>query len=104
MFLGDGISRIPELRSAGVRIALGTEGGSTNNRLSVFEEMRMASLLQRVRLLDGSALDAECAFALGTRPGASILDLDAGVIEPGKLADLVAVNLDRKRTRLNSSH
>jgi len=94
MFLGDGITRIPELRSAGVRIALGTDGGSTNNRLSVFEEMRMASLLQRVRLLDGSALDAECAFAMGTRAGASILDLDAGVIEPGKLADLVAVNLD----------
>src|SRR5207249_1622805 len=39
-------------------------------------------------------LDAECAFAMGTRAGASILDLDAGVIEPGKLADLVAVNLD----------
>src|SRR5216117_237553 len=94
MFLGDGITRIPELRSAGVRIALGTDGGSTNNRLSVFEEMRMASLLQRVRLLDGSALDAGCAFAMGTRAGASILGLDAGVIERGKLADLVAVSLD----------
>ena len=54
----------------------------------------MASLLQRVRLLDGSALDAGCAFAMGTRAGASILGLDAGVIERGKLADLVAVSLD----------
>jgi 5-methylthioadenosine/S-adenosylhomocysteine deaminase len=94
MFLGDGITRVPELLSAGVRVALGTDGGCTNNRLSVFEEMRMASLLQRVRLLDGAALDAERAFAMGTRTGASILGLDAGVIEPGKLADLVAVNLD----------
>ena len=94
MFLGDGITRIPELLAAGVRIALGTDGGSANNRLSVFEEMRMASLLQRVRLLDGSALDAERAFAMGTRAGAALLGLDAGVIEPGKLADLVAVNLE----------
>jgi 5-methylthioadenosine/S-adenosylhomocysteine deaminase len=94
MFLGDGITRVPELLGAGVRVGLGTDGGSANNRLSVFEEMRMASLLQRVRLLDGSALSAELAFAMGTRTGASILGLDVGVIEPGKLADLVAVNLD----------
>src|SRR5439155_557284 len=53
MFLGDGITRVPELLAAGVRVALGTDGGCTNNRLSVFEEMRMTSLLQRVRLLDG---------------------------------------------------
>jgi 5-methylthioadenosine/S-adenosylhomocysteine deaminase len=88
------ITRIPELRKAGVRVGLGSDGGCTNNRLSVFEEMRMTSLLQRVRLLDGTALDAATAFALGTRSGAEILGLDAGVITPGRLADLVAVDLD----------
>jgi 5-methylthioadenosine/S-adenosylhomocysteine deaminase len=94
MFLGDGITRIPELRKAGVRVGLGSDGGCTNNRLSVFEEMRMTSLLQRVRLLDGAALDAATAFGLGTRSGAEILGLDAGVIAPGRLADLVALDLD----------
>jgi 5-methylthioadenosine/S-adenosylhomocysteine deaminase len=74
-------------------VGLGTDGGCTNNRLSVFEEMRMAALLQRVRLLDGQALDAATAFDLGTRSGAEILGLDAGVIAPGRLADLVAVDL-----------
>ena len=93
MFLGDGITRLPELLKAGVRVGLGTDGGCTNNRLSVFEEMRMAALLQRVRLLDGGALDAVTAFALGTRSGAEILGLGAGAIEPGLLADLVAVDL-----------
>ena len=93
MFLGDGITRLPELLQAGVRVGLGTDGGCTNNRLSVFEEMRMASLLQRVRLLDGAALPAERALALGTASGAEILGLDAGVIAPGRLADLVAVDL-----------
>jgi 5-methylthioadenosine/S-adenosylhomocysteine deaminase len=78
---------------AGVRVGLGSDGGCTNNRLSVFEEMRMASLLARVRLLDGGALDAATAFSLGTTSAASILGLDAGRVTPGALADLVAVDL-----------
>jgi 5-methylthioadenosine/S-adenosylhomocysteine deaminase len=93
MFLGDGITRLPELLRAGVRVGLGSDGGCTNNRLSVFEEMRMASLLARVRLLDGAALDASTAFSLGTASAASILGLDAGRVAPGALADLVAVDL-----------
>ena len=93
MFLGDGVTRLPELRRAGVRAGLGTDGGCTNNRLSIFEEMRMASLLQRVRLLDGGALPATEVFGLGTEGGAAILELDAGRVEAGRLADLVAVDL-----------
>jgi 5-methylthioadenosine/S-adenosylhomocysteine deaminase len=93
MFLGDGITRIPEMLRAGVRIGLGTDGGCTNNRASVFEEMRMTSLLQRVRLLDGAALPAERAFAMGTRDGAGMLGIDAGIVGDGRLADLVAVDL-----------
>ena len=93
MFLGDGITRIPEMLRAGVRVGLGTDGGCTNNRLSVFDEMRTCSLLQRVRLLDGTALSAETAFDLGTRSAAEMLGLEAGVIAPGRLADLVAIDL-----------
>jgi 5-methylthioadenosine/S-adenosylhomocysteine deaminase len=94
MFLGDGITRIPEMLRAGVRVGLGTDGGCTNNRHSVFEEMRMTSLLQRVRLLDGGALPAERAFAMGTSEGAEILGLETGRVAPGQLADLVAVDLE----------
>jgi len=94
MFLGDGITRVPELLRAGVRIGLGTDGGCTNNRQSVLEEMRMTSLLQRVRLLDGTALPAERAFAMGTSGGAGILGLETGEITRGRLADFVAVDLE----------
>jgi 5-methylthioadenosine/S-adenosylhomocysteine deaminase len=93
MALGDGITRITEMRARGIRIGLGTDGGCTNNRLSVFEEMRMASLLQKVRHLDGTRLPAEEAFAMGTAGGAGLLRLAAGAIAPGRLADLVAVDL-----------
>jgi 5-methylthioadenosine/S-adenosylhomocysteine deaminase len=76
-----------------VRIGLGTDGGCTNNRLSVFEEMRMAALLQKVRHLDGTRLPAEVALTMGTRGGAALLRIDAGDIAPGRVADLVAVDL-----------
>jgi 5-methylthioadenosine/S-adenosylhomocysteine deaminase len=94
MILGDGITRITEMRALGILIGLGTDGGCTNNRLSVFEEMRMAALLQKVRHLDGTRLPAEEAFAMGTRDGARLLALPAGDIAPGMLADLVAVDLE----------
>jgi 5-methylthioadenosine/S-adenosylhomocysteine deaminase len=82
------------MAALGVRIGLGTDGGCTNNRLSVFEEMRMAALLQKVRHLDGTRLRAEQAFAMGTADGGRLLGLPAGDIAPGMLADLVAVDLE----------
>ena len=93
MILGDGIARITELLDAGVRIGLGTDGGCTNNRLSVFEEMRMAALLQKVRHLDGTRVPAERAFQMGTLDGGRLLDLPVGDVTQGMLADFVAVDL-----------
>jgi len=94
MILGDGITRITEMKALGVLIGLGTDGGCTNNRLSVFEEMRMAALLQKVRHLDGTRLPAEQAFAMGTVDGGRLLGLQVGEIAPGLRADLVAVDLE----------
>ena len=94
MILGDGITRITEMKALGLLIGLGTDGGCTNNRLSVFDEMRMAALLQKVRHLDGTRLPAEQAFAMGTVDGGRLLGLPAGDIAPGMLADLVAVDLE----------
>lgn len=94
MFLGDGITPLTEMLAAGVEIALGTDGGCSNSRVSVFDEMRAAALLQKVRHQNGTALGAEAVFRMGTRGGASLLDLPVGAIEPGRLADLVAIDLD----------
>ena len=93
-FLGDGVARLPEMLHRGIRVGLGPDGGCANNRQSVFDEMRMASLLAKARLCDGGALDARTAFALGTTGGADLLGVNAGVIGPGKLADLVALDLE----------
>ena len=93
-FLGDGIALVPEMLSRGVRVALGPDGGCANNRQSVFDEMRMATLVAKARLLDGGALDAATAIGMGTRAGAELLSVQAGAIEKGNFADLVAVDLD----------
>ena len=93
MILGDGITRITEMQDAGILIGLGTDGGCTNNRLSVFEEMRMAALLQKVRHLDGTRVPAERAFQMGTLDGGRLLGLQVGDVTQGMLADFVAVDL-----------
>ncbi len=93
MVLGDGITRLTEMKALGILIGLGTDGGCTNNRLSVFEEMRMAALLQKVRHLDGTRVPAEQAFEMGTAAGGRLLGLEVGDVRAGMLADLVAVDL-----------
>jgi 5-methylthioadenosine/S-adenosylhomocysteine deaminase len=93
-FLGDGIARLPEMLARGIRVGLGPDGGCANNRQSVFDEMRQASLLAKARLTDGSALDASTAFTLGTSGGADLLGLPVGEIAPGRHADLVALDLN----------
>jgi 5-methylthioadenosine/S-adenosylhomocysteine deaminase len=60
--------------------------------------MKQAILLQRVETLKPTVSTAEEAFALATREGARYLGVDAGVLAPGKLADVVVVNLRRPHT------
>ena len=94
MFLGDGVTDLVDLVARGVRVGLGTDGGCSNNRVSVFDEMRTAALLQKVHRVDGQAIDAETCFALGTRTAGEVLRLPVGRIAPGYRCDLVALDLD----------
>jgi 5-methylthioadenosine/S-adenosylhomocysteine deaminase len=94
MFLGDGVTDLVDLVARGVRIGLGTDGGCSNNRVSVFDEMRTAALLQKVHRTDGQAIAAETCFALGTKTAGEVLRLPVGKIAPGYRCDLVALDLD----------
>lgn len=92
-FLGDGIARVPEMLARGIRIGLGPDGGCANNRQSVFDEMRMATLVAKARLSDGGALDAPTALRLGTEGGADLLHMPVGSFAAGRFADAVALDL-----------
>jgi 5-methylthioadenosine/S-adenosylhomocysteine deaminase len=94
MFLGDGVTDVVDLVARGVKVGLGTDGGCSNNRVSVFDEMRTCALLQKVHRTDGQAIDAETCFALGTRTAGEVLRLPIGRIAPGYRCDLVAIDLD----------
>jgi 5-methylthioadenosine/S-adenosylhomocysteine deaminase len=94
MFLGDGVTDVVDLVARGVRVALGTDGGCSNSRVSVFDEMRACALLQKVARTDGRAIDAETVFDMGTRAGGSALGLPIGRLAVGHRADLTFVDLD----------
>lgn len=93
-FLGDGIAPLLGMRQRGIPVALGTDGGCTNNRLSILDEVRLAPLLQRALYADGSLLTAREAFAMATTESARVFNLDIGALQPGGLADVVALDLD----------
>jgi 5-methylthioadenosine/S-adenosylhomocysteine deaminase len=93
MFLADGITRIPDLVKAGVKVALGTDGACSNNRTSVFEEMRMCALLQKVSRLDGTCITAGQVYRMGTSNAGEVLRMPIGSLEPGKHADFVSLDL-----------
>ena len=94
--LASGIAPIAALLRAGVRVALGTDGAASNNRLDLFQEMRLAALLAKAAAKDAEAMPAHVALRCATLEGAIALGLEKtiGSIAPGKSADLVAVRLD----------
>ena len=93
--LGSGLAPVVEMRRRGISVSLGADGAACNNHLDMFEEMRLAAVLQAVRMQPG-VLTARDAVWMATREGARALGLDhdLGSIEVGKRADLILVQGD----------
>ena len=90
-YIALGVMRLRDLRGAGATVGLGLDGGS-GHRLDMFACMKQAVLLQRVHTQNPTESNGEEAIELATRSGAGYMGIDAGVIAPGKLADLVIVD------------
>lgn len=93
--LASGFCPVAALDSAGVNVALGTDGAASNNDLDLFGEMRIAALLGKAVSGDAAALPAHRVLSMATLNGARALGLDAeiGSLNPGKWADIAAVDL-----------
>jgi cytosine/adenosine deaminase-related metal-dependent hydrolase len=93
--LGSGIAPIPQYLKEGILVTLGADGASCNNNLSIFNEMRLASLIQKP-IHGTEVMDAKTVFRMATIEGAKALHLEKeiGSIEIGKKADLVLIDLD----------
>lgn len=93
--LAVGTAPLKSIISRGITVGIGTDSAASNNSLDMFEEMRFAVLVQRAVHGDVDAIDAEHVLELATLGGAAALGMEneIGSIEPGKHADLIAVDL-----------
>ncbi|MDF7825693.1 amidohydrolase [Pontiellaceae bacterium B12227] len=97
MKLASGAFPYQRMKDAGVELSLGTDGCSSNNNLCMLEEMKVAALQAKLIHADPTVLPAESAFEMATCKGAAALQLAAGSIAEGKLADCVLVDLNNHR-------
>lgn len=99
--LASGFAPVARMRQLGINVGLGTDGAASNNRLDLFGEMRLASLLAKGLTGDASALPASEILRMATLNAANALGLgkEIGSISPGKWADLCAVDLSALETR-----
>ena len=93
MFLADGITNIPAYLRAGAPIALGSDGACGNNRISVLEEMRMVSILQKAKTCDALCVNYHDAYTMGTANGGRVLDEPIGQLLPDYYADFIGIDL-----------
>ncbi len=93
MKLGNGFAPIPEMLAAGINVCLGTDGAASNNRLNMFHEMSLMALIHKGKKEDPVSVSAVETLRMATINGAKALGLDTGEIAPGKLADLVFLDL-----------
>jgi 5-methylthioadenosine/S-adenosylhomocysteine deaminase len=95
MKLASGAAPLASFKEAGLNVGLGSDGGISNNSLSMWECMKVGSLLQKVTRLDATALSAREAIRMGTIDGARLLGVERhiGSLEAGKLADVIMIDL-----------
>ena len=90
-----GIARVTEMRKAGIRVGLGTDGPASHDRLDLFEDMRGAIRLARLRAADAGALGPTDVLQMATREGALALGReDLGHLGAGAKADMVLLDVD----------
>lgn len=92
--LAAGMARLTEMLRRGLRVGLGTDGPATNNDLDLWDEVRLAPLIAKLQTGDAEAVPARTALWLATAGGAAALGLPAGVLEPGRAADVVRLRTD----------
>lgn len=93
--LASGFCPVQTLMDRGINLTIGTDGAASNNDLDLFGEMKTAAMVAKAVADDASALSAHQALAMATINGARALGLEheLGSLVPGKLADLIAVDL-----------
>lgn len=94
--LGSGIAPLSEYLKTGIRVALGTDGAASNNRLDIWDELRFAALTQKGITKDPTLVTSAEALRIATVNGALGLGFkDVGLIKEGYRADMILIDLDQ---------
>ncbi len=89
--LSSGIARITDMLRLGINVCLGTDGAASNNTYNLFEEIKLTSLLQKVKTGRADALKAKDVLKMATRNGYKAYGLEGGELRQGMLADVVLI-------------
>lgn len=93
--LASGVAPITKMLDNDINVSLGTDGASSNNNLDMFEEMKIAGILQKGITLDPTAFDAWTVLKTATVNGAKALGYnDLGILREGYLADIIVLDFD----------
>jgi 5-methylthioadenosine/S-adenosylhomocysteine deaminase len=95
--LASGFAAIPEMLKKGITVSIGADGAPCNNNMNIFEEMRLAALVQKYRLHDAKALPAQKVVEMATIGGARTVGMEKeiGSLEAGKKADIILLDLEK---------
>lgn len=95
--LASGFAPIDNMLKKGIDVALGTDGSSSNNNLNMFEEIHLASIVNKAVNKDAVSVPAIRALEMATINGAKALgwDREIGSIEIGKKADVILIDMDK---------
>jgi cytosine/adenosine deaminase-related metal-dependent hydrolase len=98
--LASGVCKVPQMLASGVNVAMGCDGGPSNNDYDMIREMKLAAVLHKAVTLDPLIVPAETVLEMATINGARALGLEQeiGSLEVGKKADLAVIDLDRLHT------
>ena len=96
MKIASGPAPVVDMIKAGIAVGIGSDGEKENNNLDIFEEMKIASILAKLRGMNAAAYDAWDVLRSATIEGARAIGMadKIGSIEVGKQADIVALRAD----------
>ncbi len=92
MILGEKIIDLPKIWDHSIGVGLGTDGAASNNALNLFRDSRLASLAQKLRAQDPTAVKSDQIARMITADGGSLLGLPVGKLEAGYKADFIVLD------------
>ena len=95
-YLASGVMRLEPLQAAGANVALGSDGIAVTGQ-DMFEAMKAGTLLHRVHHLDPEATTVEQFVEIAAVGGSAMTGIEAGALSPGRLADVVVLDVDKVR-------